>query len=255
MPEIDETSSALRRTGRRLADLITYERAFTARASHQLRTPLTRLRLRLESGLEADDPEVRSASRSALEIVDQLSTTVDDVLTIARTDDDVACNPQSLVEGLAATWAAPLADQGRRLRVHADPVSSVRLSEPAVRQLLHVLLDNAVRHGRGQVTVVAREAYGAVALDVGDEGQTTPFDTPAAWGLGLRMASSIAEGAHGRLLVNQGRSDHGDGAPAEREWNEPESVRPDGSACAKAGTLDPNHRKAPDSSVCHTPIQ
>jgi signal transduction histidine kinase len=81
-----------------------------------------------------------------------------------------------------------------------------------VRQILEVLLDNALRHGRGRVTVTARDGGGAVALDVADEGVLPPGGSlvpsqveeattpPGGHRLGLRMAASLAEGVGGRLV-------------------------------------------------------
>ena len=74
VPEIDETADALTATAERLSAFVERERAFSARASHQLRTPLTRLRLELEAGM------VDEAAATA----DHLSQTVDDVLSLTR---------------------------------------------------------------------------------------------------------------------------------------------------------------------------
>ena len=68
-------------------------------------------------------------------------------------------------------WRERLAFQGRNLELTIEPgTPEVRASGAAVRQVLRVLVDNATTHGGGTVTVAVREATGAVAIDVSDEG-------------------------------------------------------------------------------------
>ena len=211
--EIDRTGQALNRTAQRLDDMLARERAFTARASHQLRTPLTRLRLVLETALHGD-ADLQAATREAIGSADQLSRTIDDVLALSR---GVAGDPQGLdvaglLAGLRDRWQQPLAAAGRTLSLVEEPHPPASASEPAVRQILDVLLDNAFRHGAGQVTVTARGSGDALAIDVSDEGRA-PGDRSLVPGpdveepppegghrLGLRMASSLALGSGGRLV-------------------------------------------------------
>jgi signal transduction histidine kinase len=75
-----------------------------------------------------------------------------------------------------------------------------------VRQVLQVLLDNAYCHGAGAVTVVGREAAGVVAVDVADRGTTRiPWPPPSgtSTGIGLGLASTLAQSLGGRLLLHQ----------------------------------------------------
>lgn len=211
--EIDRTGQALNRTAQRLDDMLARERAFTARASHQLRTPLTSLRLGLESALQ-NGGDVRGAAEEAIVSADQLSRTIDDVLALSSgpADSGRPLDLPALLADLRTRWQGPLAAQGRPLAVREESHPQATASEPAVRQILEVLLDNAFRHGRGQVSVVARDGGGALAIDVADEGRTAagrplvPAQTggPGTPGesnrLGLRMAASLAEGIGGRLV-------------------------------------------------------
>ena len=82
--EIDQAGQALNDTAERLGNLVARERAFAARASHQLRTPLTGLRLELEAGLAGDETALRTATDEAIRSVDQLARTIDEVLALAR---------------------------------------------------------------------------------------------------------------------------------------------------------------------------
>jgi signal transduction histidine kinase len=89
--------------------------------------------------------------------------------------------------------------------LRSDSDSPVAISGPALRQSLDVLIDNALRHGRGAVTVTV-EPYGdAVLIEVADEGDGFPGET--SFGTGLRLATGIVERAGGSLLIRR-RSPH-----------------------------------------------
>lgn len=210
--EIDAAGAALNRTAERLGDLVGRERAFSADASHQLRTPLTGLRLRLETGLEGGD--LRPAVVAALETADRLERTIDELIALAR-DEPTARTPADLPALLAdaeRTWRGSLVAAGRSLAVSSDPaLPGTRASAAATRQILDVLLANAVRHGGGAVTVTVRDADTAVAVDVVDEGDgvTIPddelfrrrADRASGHGIGLALARALAEAEGGRLVL------------------------------------------------------
>jgi signal transduction histidine kinase len=169
-----------------------------------LKTPLTQLQLELEHGLSHSDGDLRASAESALETIEQLSGTIDDVLTIARQDAaDEGFDAAALVEQCQRQWQGLLRTADRSLVVEADPSLTVRASLPAARQIMHVLLDNAVRHGDGTVTMSARRSHGAVAFDVVDEGEQEPVSLQAGSGLGLTLAHELAQSQGGRLLVDR----------------------------------------------------
>ncbi|MDT7619959.1 MAG: hypothetical protein QOF99_860 [Pseudonocardiales bacterium] len=214
IPEIDSVSVALNSTAARLDELLARERAFTADASHQLRTPLTALRLGLEVALEAPGQDLRAAIGAAIDDTERLQSTIEDLLELARdstrSTDLLELTP--LLTELEYTWAARLAANGRALHITApaDPPTA-RASTAAVRQVLTVLLDNAVGHGGGGVTVAIRDAGQALAIDVSDQGAgvTIPTDQlftrraagAAGHGIGLALARSLAEAEGGRLRL------------------------------------------------------
>lgn len=214
IPEIDSTGASLSTTAERLGDLLARERAFSADASHQLRTPLTGLRLRLEGMLDAPgrprDEEITKAMTEA----DRLQRTIDDLLALARDAPrhEEALDLAGLLEETREIWHTCLAKEGRPLRIRVAPDLPVtRASPAAVRQILHVLLDNAGRHGAGTVTVNVRDAGDALAIDVGDEGPgiERPDElfrrraATAGHGIGLAMARSLAEAEGGRLRLTR----------------------------------------------------
>jgi len=202
--EIDAAGASLNRTAERLGSMIDRERSFSTHASHQLRTPLTQLQLELESGLEQGGEMLREAASAAMLSADQLSQTIDDVLELARGDEEGAgFDVEELLNQLRDVWQGPLASNGRPLRVVIDRPLRVACSLPAARQIMHVLMDNARRHGQGAVTVQARDSHGAVAIDVVDEGIAAPITLAGDGRLGLSLARSLAGAERGRLLVDQ----------------------------------------------------
>ncbi len=215
--EIDAVGAALDATAARLDHLLAGERAFSADVSHQLRTPLAGLRLRLEAVAERADPDIRRAVAASLVDADRLEAIIDELLTLAHAGQAAAAGSvdlDALLGELSPEWGARLALHGRELEVQVDPgAPDARASTAAVRQVLGVLVDNATIHGRGTVTVTVREASGAVAVDVSDEGpgvqdpEGTVFaqraDRRDGHGIGLALARRLAEAEQGRLTLSR----------------------------------------------------
>ena len=198
IPEIDAVGASLAETADRLGQVLARERAFSSDASHQLRTPLAGLRLGIETALESGDTDARTALRAALAAADRLQVTVEDLLALAR-DTHEAAEPldvDRLLTDVDVVLSHP-SDTQRRMIIVRDPdAPRTTASSAAAHQIVSVLLDNARVHGRGRVTLRVRDARGALAIDVSDEGQpvTTP-DTdlfqrrsPRASGHGIGLA-------------------------------------------------------------------
>jgi len=220
VPEADQIADALDRNQRRLGDLLRSEREFSSNASHQLRTPLSALRLRIEdlSTWPEIGPAARDELHAALGEVDRLADTVTDLLDLARAG-DIGDRRELDLDATAgeavARWAARFDERGRRL-VHVRATCPVRAvgSGRAVHHVLDVLLENALAHGAGTVDVTAQEVDGCGIVRVADEGafdrgmtehafrRSARGTASAGTGIGLDLARRIAEsaGAHLRLV-------------------------------------------------------
>ena len=215
--EVDAVGAALDTTAQRLDDLVLRERAFTADASHQLRTPLQALRIELEAiELRGDPPPELPA---ALAQVDRLQSTVDTLLGAARDAPQAAAASAvaPILAEAASRWHGRLAQDGRPLRISGgDDGLEVRAAAPVVQEVLDVLLDNAATHGGGAVTLSVRRTDDHVWLDVADEGAGFAIDPEAAFarragggdghGIGLALARSLAHAEGGRVEVVRSES-------------------------------------------------
>ncbi len=218
--EINRVATAQNAMVDQLTALLERERTFGADASHQLRTPLTGLRLGLDQALRQSrqpgfdpGPVLQDAARQA----DQLERTVKDLLQIIRNQPSVGATvgstpiPVALAEA-ETRWHGPLAAQGRRLVVTVDPeVAASRVPGRAVHQILDILLDNASRHGEGRVTMHGRGLADTIVIDVQDEGNLEGVAADlfarrpprAGHNIGLPLARSLAEASGGRLRLSE----------------------------------------------------
>ncbi|MBL8931543.1 MAG: HAMP domain-containing histidine kinase [Kineosporiaceae bacterium] len=219
--EVDAVSDNLERTARRLGAVLERERAFSADASHQLRGPLTAVRVGLEAASLTPGADLGAAVRDALDGLDRLERTVLDLLTLARdTGHGEPCaRVGDLVRDVADPWSVRLARAGRALVVAVDePLPPAAASEPTLRTVLDVLLDNALTHGGGTVRVAARADEDTLTLEVADQGEGLPDSveglemifvrrSPEArgTGIGLSLARSLIEADGGRLEVTSRR--------------------------------------------------
>lgn len=213
--EVDAAGSALDATAARLDELVTRERAFSADAAHQLRTPLAALRLELEA--EAlERPGEDTAGTRALTQVDRLEQTIEALLAVARDSPRVRepLDVAELLDDLERDWRGPLARVGRPLRTQAaSELPTVRADRLVIREVLDVLCDNALRHGAGTVQVRARRAGGGLAIEVEDEGEGLGGDPELAFarrdtssgghGIGLALARALAAAEGGRLTLDR----------------------------------------------------
>jgi signal transduction histidine kinase len=206
--EIDRIAGALDATADRLRAALRRSASFTADASHQLRTPLTALRLDIEA-LAAEIGTAHPLLDAAEAEVDRLDATITELLELA----DAAAEPgrvdlRALVLERLDAWRTLADAAGRAVRVTREPVPAVRARPGAVGQALQVLLDNALVHGRGDVTVwleaVSRQNRSWVRLCVGDEGEgVRPEELYHGSGRGLSLARSLIDAEGGRVVVDE----------------------------------------------------
>ena len=217
MRETDELAAALDRSQARIAELLQAEREFSSNASHQLRTPLAALRLRVEDlTFWPETPAaVADELQAALGEIDRLTATVTDLLELARAGGIggwTEIELDGVIRGAVARWQDPAAAQGRTLEVADESEAAVvATSGRAVDLVLDVLIENAIAHGRGAIAVWVEDLDTHVVVRVGDEGSMDQGLGDAAFdrmtrsagssgtGIGLALARTIAESAGGRL--------------------------------------------------------
>jgi len=211
--EIDGVAQAIDTTAGRLGAALDRERSFSSDVSHQLRTRVTGLRVTLEAAI-ATGSSHDEAMHQAIKETDRLEETIDDLLALARDPggNQSPLDVRAMLDELEHSWHGRFAIVGRPLRVDADlDVPSPRVSGAAVRHVVEILVDNAMRHARGEVKIVARTTHDGVAIDVEDEGPGITIASDELFrrrapgsdghGIGLALARSLAEAEGGRLVV------------------------------------------------------
>lgn len=209
--ELDTLTAALEDSARRINEALARERRFSADVSHQLRTPLTGIRLRLEAARAQHDPDMIG---SALEDLRRLEVTIDHLLAVARDNIPASSTVRLDTAALQAAerWTQRMAVAGRRIVVTTSQAITTRGAPASVDQIIDVLIDNALHHGHGTVTVRQRRITGGAAVDVADQGSgISERDAERIFergrgehnGIGLALARSMAEAGGGRLFLSR----------------------------------------------------
>ncbi|NYI44675.1 signal transduction histidine kinase [Nocardioides aromaticivorans] len=218
VPEAEEIGASLRGAAAQLDDLVRREREFAANASHQLRTPVTALRLGLEDLTLWPEtaPEVREELERGIAELDRLNAAVDELLDLARgrrIDAHEVIDLVALATAGVERWERRLASTGRTITFQQEGRRSrTRVPRGPVEQVLDVLLDNARKHGAGTIGVEVRDAGTHLELVVGDEGTralgTDVFHrgvstgSAGSEGIGLAVASELADVCGGHLSID-----------------------------------------------------
>ena len=178
--EIDRLAHTMNDTLDRLEGAILRQQRFVADASHELRSPLTRIRSEIEIGIATGEPADQAArERSVLEETINLQHLVDDLLQLARSDEGLADSDFGPVDldDIVLREARRLRERAR-VGVDARGVSAAHISGDA-RQLARAvrnLLDNAERHASSTATITLAEIDGQVRLTVADDGDGIPLE-------------------------------------------------------------------------------
>jgi signal transduction histidine kinase len=166
----------------RIDSTLERERRFVDDASHELRTPLTLHKTELELALRhgESEEELRAAVASGLEEVDRLVQLAEDLLIVARSEGGtlaLAVEPvpaDDLLGGVAERFRARASEAGRELVVDGHAGLVAEGDRLRLEQALTSMVDNALRHGGGEVRLWAAADGGAVRLHVSDRGAGFP---------------------------------------------------------------------------------
>jgi len=218
--EIRDLAETLNEMLARLEAALEHERRFVADASHELRTPLALLKAELELALRRPRTaeQLRAAVESAAEETDRLVLLAEDLLLIARSDQEVlglrieAVDLGALARSTADRFVERASSVQRRVDVEIPSRTEVSADRLRLEQALRNLVDNALGYGEGTITITARPVGDAIEIHVLDEGQgfsqevaARAFErfargddarTRGGSGLGLAIVEAVAQ-AHG----------------------------------------------------------
>lgn len=215
LPEVDEATGDLARLAGELAQQRALDRDYAADASHQLRTPLTALLMRLEEISQIDDlAAIRDEAAVAVTQVERLTDVVDTMRNRSKADESLPqISLDSVLAGLQREYQPAFTAAHRTMRVVGPPGLAVRCSPVDLSQILQTLIENSLNHGAGRVEIEMRGSGGSVVVEVRDEGEGIPaaiaphiFErsvTSHGSGVGLGLARQLAERNGGRLELVQ----------------------------------------------------
>ncbi|MDT0346833.1 ATP-binding protein [Streptomyces litchfieldiae] len=218
--ELDRVADVLDASAERIARMLTAERRLAADASHQLRTPLTALTMRLEEIIATEDRDAAAEEAAiALAQVERLTDVVQRLLTNsrdARLGSAVGFDLDEVVVQQMEEWRPAYRSAGRAL-VRSGKSGLRAVGTPgAVSQVLACLVENSLMHGAGTVALRTRTTGNQVVVEVTDNGPGVPSELGArvfertvsgrnSTGLGLAVARDLAEADGGRLELLQQR--------------------------------------------------
>ena len=216
--DLDQVAVGLDTSARRLSSLLAADRELASDASHQLRTPLTALSMRLEEMIAAaDDPDVvREEGSAALAQAERLADVVTQLLGPARRATASAAaltGIDEIVQQQVIEWEPAFRRAGRKLAVIGERGLQAHVTPGGLAQVLATLVDNALMHGGGTVTLQTSQNSRSVVIEVRDEGKGVPPDLasrifersvsgrPEGTGLGLALARTMAAADGGRVVL------------------------------------------------------
>ncbi|WP_406199166.1 ATP-binding protein [Kitasatospora sp. NBC_01560] len=215
VPELDRVAEVLDVSAERIARMLTAERRLAADASHQLRTPLTALSMRLEeiTALAEEPDTVKEEATIALQQVERLTDVVQRLLTTQRdprSPTAVAFDLDEVVKQQVEEWGPSLRGTGRVLQVEGLRGVTAVGTPGTVAQVLATLIENSLMHGAGTITLRVRPSGTSVVAEVQDQGAGVPpelgnrvFERAVSGrnstGIGLAVARDLAEADGGRL--------------------------------------------------------
>ncbi len=216
--ELDQVADGLDSAARRVTHLLTADRELAVDASHQLRTPLTALSMRLEEMIAAaDDPEVvREEGTAALVQAERLADVVSQLLSPARrvaAGSAALLSVDRIVLQQITEWEPAFRRAGRKMVLIGESRLKAYVTPGGLAQVIATLLDNALMHGKGTVTIRRSQSASSVVIEVADEGDGVPAELvsriferavsgrPEGTGLGLALARTMAAADGGRIVL------------------------------------------------------
>jgi signal transduction histidine kinase len=220
--QVRDLATAFNTMTNRVGALLTTQRDMTAEVSHQLRTPLAALRLRLE--LHRDElPDSRSADITAMiDEIGRLTRLLDGLLAVARAEATSASptrtDPSVIAAERVAAWQPVAADQQIELAIDAAPATA-DITPGYLEQILDNLLDNAIAASPpgSRVVLAIRQTDSGAVITVRDSGPgmsaeqqtqalhrwTTDRAGNGGTGLGLAVVRRLVEADHGTLTLDR----------------------------------------------------
>jgi signal transduction histidine kinase len=221
--DLDDLSHQVDATITQLDVLMRQTRDFAANIAHDLKTPLARLRIRLDRALAAEDAMTADGIEAAIDQMDQIIAIFDAFLRIAKLESGAAnaafetIHLGDLARHVADIYDAVIEDSGRSLRVQITNPATVQGDRVLLVQMLANLIENAMRH-TPKGTEIALIADGAT-LGLSDTGPGIPHEeydritqplyrleksrTTDGAGLGLSLVKTIANLHHAELTFSE----------------------------------------------------
>ncbi|MEU4416405.1 HAMP domain-containing sensor histidine kinase [Nocardia salmonicida] len=223
--ELDRVSDVLDSATVEIAGRLQREHALVADVSHQLRSRLTAVRLRLDELSTHADPEVVHEAEEAMAQVDRLTEAIDDLVRASRDEDATDRDPVPVMaelRGVVTEWTHPFHETGRELLLLGDESLQAPITGSRLREAVAVLVDNALMHGAGTCTISVRTVPTMssrdplICVEVSDEGEGVRdelaphifdrgFSAGGSTGVGLALARALVEADGGRLELQRRR--------------------------------------------------